>query len=139
MVAVTRTRISHSQTRPVPLLPKSRHLRCGNRRGTPGRPGRLARVDYDRFVPEFERIARAQGPLRLLIELDDFRGWDLPALWEELKFDTTHQNDMGRVAIIGDRAWQEWGTGLSKPFFKAEMRYFERDKAADARAWLTRP
>jgi len=46
---------------------------------------------------------------------------------------------MDRVAIVGDRAWQEWGTRLSKPFFKAEMRYFERDKAADARAWLTEP
>jgi hypothetical protein len=101
--------------------------------------GKLAKADYDRFVPEFERIARASGPMRLLVELDDFRGWDLPGLWEELKFDTTHQNDMGRVAIVGEKAWQEWGTRLSKPFFKAEMRYFDRDKAADARAWLTGP
>jgi len=99
--------------------------------------GRLSKADYDRFVPEFERIARARGPVRMLIELDDFHGWDLPALWEDLKFDTTHQNDMGRVAIVGDKAWQEWGTRLSKPFFKAEMRYFDHGKAADARAWLT--
>ena len=98
--------------------------------------GRLAKADYDRFVPEFERLARAQGPLRLLIELDDFRGWDLPALWEELKFDTTHQRDMGRVAVIGDKAWQKWSTLLSKPFFRAETRYFERGQAADARTWL---
>jgi hypothetical protein len=101
--------------------------------------GRLSRADYDRFVPEFERLARARGPLRLLIELEDFRGWNLPAVWEELKFDTTHQNSMGQVAIVGDRAWQEWGTRLSKPFFKAEMRYFDRDRAADARAWLSTP
>jgi hypothetical protein len=99
--------------------------------------GRLSKADYDRFVREFERIARARGPVRMLIQLEDFHGWDLPALWEDLKFDTTHQNDMGRVAIVGDKAWQEWGTRLSKPFFKAEMRYFDHDKAADARAWLT--
>lgn len=48
--------------------------------------GKLSRADYDRFVPEFEQIAKASGPMRLLIELDDFRGWDLPGLWEELKF-----------------------------------------------------
>lgn len=99
--------------------------------------GTLSKADYDRFVPEFERIAGVRRPVRILIELDDFHGWDLPGLWEELKFDTTHQNDMGRVAVVGDRAWQEWGTRLSKPFFKAEMRYFERDQAADAGAWLT--
>lgn len=101
--------------------------------------GKLSKSDYDRFVPEFERIARTSRPLRILIELDDFRGWELPALWEELKFDTTHQSDMGRVAVVGEKAWQEWGTQLSKPFFKAEMRYFDHDHAADARAWLARP
>jgi hypothetical protein len=98
--------------------------------------GRLSKADYDRFVPDFERIAGVRRPVRILIELDDFHGWDLPGLWQELKFDTTHQSDMGRVAIVGDRAWQEWGTRLSKPFFKAELRYFDRDQA-DARAWLT--
>lgn len=101
--------------------------------------GRLSKADYDRFVPEFERIARARGPVRMLIDLHDFHGWDLPGLWEDLKFDTTHQNDMGRVAIVGDRAWQEWGTRLSKPFFKAEMRYFDQNEARNAQAWLTRP
>lgn len=101
--------------------------------------GRLSKADYERFVPEFERTVRARGPVRILIELDDFHGWDLPGLWQELKFDTTHQNDMGRVAIVGDRGWQEWGTRLSKPFFKAEMRYFNRDQASAARAWLTEP
>ncbi len=98
--------------------------------------GELTRDDYDAFVPEFERIAAAAGPLRILIELEDFRGWTLGALWEELKFDTTHQSDMGRVAIVGERAWQDWGTRLSKPFFKAEMRYFDRAQAAEAKAWL---
>ena len=101
--------------------------------------GRLSKVDYDRFVPEFEQIARSRGPLRMLIDLDDFHGWDLSGLWEELRFDTTHQSDMGRVAIVGDRAWQEWGTRLSKSFFKAEMRYFERQEEAAARPWLTAP
>jgi SpoIIAA-like len=98
--------------------------------------GRLAKADYDRFVPEFEGIARTRGPLRLLIELDDFRGWDLPALWEELKFDVAHRRDMASVAIVGDKGWQKWVTLLSKPFFRAHVRYFERDQAADARAWL---
>ncbi|MCB1884704.1 MAG: STAS/SEC14 domain-containing protein [Geminicoccaceae bacterium] len=98
--------------------------------------GVLTKADYDRFVPAFERLA---GPRRLLIRLDDFRGWGTPALWEDLKFDATHQGDMGRIAIVGDRAWQDWGTTLSKPFFRAGMRYFDRDREADARAWLTGP
>lgn len=99
--------------------------------------GRLTKADYDRLVPAFERLAKEKGPLRLLVELDDFHGWDLPALWEELKFDLTHQKDLGRAAIVGDQAWQDWGTRLSKPFFRAEIRYFDRHDTAAARAWLT--
>ena len=98
--------------------------------------GELTKEDYDSFVPAFERIAEAKRPLRILIELEDFRGWTLGALWEELKFDITHQDDLGRVAIVGDRAWEDWGTRLSKPFFKAEMRYFDRAQLAEAEAWL---
>lgn len=98
--------------------------------------GTLHKEDYDRFVPAFDRLRRERGPVRLLIELDDFRGWDLPGLWEDLRFDTTHQDDMGRVAVVGENVWQEWGTRLSTPFFKAEMRYFDHDRSAEARAWL---
>ncbi|MEZ5936346.1 MAG: STAS/SEC14 domain-containing protein [Alphaproteobacteria bacterium] len=98
--------------------------------------GKLTKADYDRFVPEFERMTATGGPVRLLIELENFAGWELPAIWEDLKFDVRHQDDLGRVAIVGDKAWQAWGTRLSKPFFKADMRYFERDHEAKAKTWL---
>lgn len=101
--------------------------------------GRLTKDDYERFLPEFERIAGARGPVRVLIELDDFHGWDMGGLWEELKFDVAHQGDLGRVAVVGEKAWQEWGTRLSKPFFRAAVRYFEKGGAGAARAWLAEP
>jgi hypothetical protein len=98
--------------------------------------GRLGKADYEAFVPEFERLAAERGPLRILIELDGFEGWDAEALWEELKFDFSHQKDMGRVAIIGEKDWQEWGTWFSKPFFKPKIRYFERGETGMAERWL---
>lgn len=100
---------------------------------------KLTKEDYDRCVPELERLAQASGPLRILIRLHDFHGWDLGALWEELKFDTTHQGDLGRVAVVGEKTWHEWGTRLSKPFFKAEVRYFDHHETPAARTWLSRP
>ncbi len=100
---------------------------------------RLTEADYERFVPEFERIAAAHGPVHLLIELRDFHGWDAAGLWQELRFDMSHQHDMDRVAIIGDKAWQDWGTRLSKPFFKAEVRYFDPGQETEARIWLAAP
>jgi hypothetical protein len=100
--------------------------------------GRLTAADYAGFVPAFERLARSQGPLRVLLDLRDFRGWEAPALWDELKFDATHQDAFRRIAVLGDRRWQEWGTRLSRPFFRAEMRYFDRAEAGEAWSWLER-
>lgn len=104
-----------------------------------GVSGKLTKPDYDQFVPEFESVAKERGAMRVLILLEDFRGWDVAGLWEDLKFDITHQKDMGRVAVVGDRDWQKWGTVLSKPFFRAEIRYFEPAQADEARAWLKVP
>lgn len=99
--------------------------------------GRLSDEDYKRFVPEFEGLAaRAGGPLRMLVELVDFQGWEPRALWDELRFDAAHRDAFGRMAVVGDKAWQEWGTKLSKPFFAAEMRFFEPSRIDAARDWL---
>jgi hypothetical protein len=98
--------------------------------------GRLTAADYAGFVPGFERLARSRGPLRVMLDLQGFRGWDMPGLWEELKFDATHQDAFRRIAVLGDRWWQGWGTRLSRPFFRAEMRYFDRAEAGQAWSWL---
>lgn len=98
--------------------------------------GKLTGDDYDRLIPELERIAAERGALRLYMELRDFAGWEPEALWEDIKFDATHQDEMDRVAVVGDSSWEEWGTRLSDPFFKADLRFFTYDEADEARSWV---
>ena len=99
--------------------------------------GRLTEADYQAAVPEIENELELQeGPLRLMIRLEDFRGWDIAALWQDLKFDARHGSDFGRIAVVGDSKLEAWGTTLSKPFFGSEMRYFGLDSQAVARDWL---
>ena len=101
--------------------------------------GKLSRADYDAAVPELENELKLHAaPPRLMMVLEDFRGWeDLDALWQELKFDFRHGSDFGRIAVLGDKAWEEWGTLLSKPFFGTEVRYFDLKERDAARAWLS--
>ena len=96
--------------------------------------GTLDSTDYVRFVPQFECIAaRERGTVPMVIELSpDFLGWDLSGIWRDLKFDMKHKDSFGRIAIVGDSKWEEWGTKLFDPLFRAEMRFFtpsERDVA----------
>lgn len=100
--------------------------------------GTLTKADYDAAVPEIENeLALHDAPLRLMIVLEDFQGWEIAALWQDLKFDVRHARDFSRIAVLGDSTLEEWGTALSKPFFGAEMKYFDLQQRAAARAWLS--
>ena len=43
---------------------------------------------------EFERQVNEHGKISLLVFLEDFRGWKPSALWEHIKFDVDHFNDI---------------------------------------------
>jgi len=96
--------------------------------------GKLERADYEQFGPEVERLIRERGKLRILLELDGFHGWTAGALWEDVKFDAKHFNDIERLAIVGDSAWEKGMALFCKPFTTAAVRYFE--DVDEARNWI---
>lgn len=86
-------------------------------------------------MPCFEQLARSSNPI--LIELGPgFTGWTLGGLWRDLKFDAEHAKQFGRMAILGDRKWEKWGTEASDPFFPGEMHFFDKSQRGEAEAWL---
>ena len=98
--------------------------------------GTLTKEDYERFVPDTENLIREHQKIRLLVILDEFRGWDVGALWEDIKWDAKHFDHVERIAVVGETKWQKWMTGFCKPFTTAIVRYFEHGQMVEARAWL---
>ena len=98
--------------------------------------GRLVKADYEHFVPEFERLVRQNGKLRVLFDMADLHGWDAGATWEDIKFDIKHFADIERLAMVGDKEWQHGMATFFKPFTKATIRYFDHAAATEARKWL---
>ena len=98
--------------------------------------GKLAREDYERFVPEIERMIREYFRIRVLVIMRDFHGWDAGALLEDLKWNAEHFRDIERLAVVGERTWHTWMTGFCKPFSTTEVRYFAAKDLAAARAWI---
>ena len=98
--------------------------------------GRLDKADYDHLHPWLhERLAENPSPA-ILVVMDDFHGWDSAgALIEDAKLDIAHQNDLRRIAMVGERAWQKWMTLITIPFVKAEIRYFDLAELDVARTW----
>ena len=86
---------------------------------------KLTHEDYEKFVPEFERLIRKHGKIRILFEMNDFHGWEFAALWDDVKFDAKHFSHIERLALVGDKAWEKGMSAFCRPFTTAQIRYFD--------------
>jgi hypothetical protein len=98
--------------------------------------GKLAKADYEQFVPEFERLVGQHGRQRILFDMTGLNGWDAGALWADMKFAIKHFADIERLAVVGDKKWHHGMTAFCKPFTKAMVRYFDHTDVAESRKWL---
>lgn len=97
--------------------------------------GKLTSDDYLLFTPPIETAIQQHGKLRMAVVMTDFHGWEVAALWEDLKFDLKHFRDIERLALVGDRAWERGMAAFCKPFTTAAIRYFDVGDEAKAIAW----
>ncbi|HET6878681.1 MAG TPA: STAS/SEC14 domain-containing protein [Pirellulales bacterium] len=98
--------------------------------------GKLSKQDYEHFVPETESRIKQHGKLRMLVEMHDFHGWELGALWEDVKFDVKHFSHIERLALVGETKWEKGMAAFCKPFTTAKIRYFDTAQRDQALAWL---
>lgn len=95
---------------------------------------KLTEKDFETLIPLLEETIRKQGKIRLLWDMDNFEGWNLDALWQDLKFDTEYKDNIERLALVGDKQWEKWISQPTKLFFEAK--YFDRDRATEAWNWV---
>jgi hypothetical protein len=98
--------------------------------------GKLHDEDYKKFVPLVDAAIAGQGKVRLLVLLDDFHGWDMHALWDDIKFATTHYTKIERIAMVGDKKWEHWMARVCKPFTLAKVHYFDTTQLDEAWKWI---
>lgn len=96
---------------------------------------KLTEQDYQSLIPLLEKAISKYGKIRLLWHMDDFEGWNIDAMWQDLKFDTEHKDNIERLALIGDKQWQKWISQPTKIFFD-KAKYFEREQLEDAWIWV---
>jgi hypothetical protein len=98
--------------------------------------GKLHDADYQHFVPTVDAAIKQSGKIRLIAQFHDFHGWDAHALWDDTKFSMTHMTQIERIALVGEKRWEEWMAKICKPFTKAHIQYFDAADIAKAWAWL---
>jgi hypothetical protein len=97
---------------------------------------KLTKEDYEHLAPHFDRLIKQHGKIRLLVEMHNFHGWTLGAVWQDIKFDMAHFRDIERLALVGESKWEAGMATFCKPFTSAKVRYFDTADSAAAQVWI---
>jgi len=100
--------------------------------------GKLKHEDYQLFVPMIDKALKGAKGLEvdLLVDMRNFKGWELLAAWDDMKFGVKHRNAFDKVAIVGNKKWEETSVAMMSHLMKGKIKFFkERDKAL---AWLVK-
>ena len=98
--------------------------------------GKLTHEDYETITPMIDSaLSTVKEPkVKLLIDGTELEGWELRAAWDDFKLGLKHGNEFEKVAIYGDKKWQEITAKVGAWFISGEVKYFESED--EALAWI---
>ena len=99
--------------------------------------GTLRDEHYQSFVPDFEKLLARVGPVRALLDWEDFEGWDEQAAAHAFHFRMSHRSDIERVAVLGGHRFEKDAKKLVEDLGGVEVRLFPVGEKDEALAWLT--
>ena len=99
--------------------------------------GVLKKAELDAALEAEAKTWKPATKVKVLALLEDFKGWERGADWGDITFMVGHDDQIEKMAIVGDAKWESEALMFAgKGFRKAEVKFFPTNKAALARAWL---
>ncbi len=98
--------------------------------------GKLTHEDYEKINPMIDSaLEGVKDPnIKVFIDGSEFEGWELRAAWDDFKLGLKHDNNFDKIAIFGNKKWQEYTAKVGSWFISGEVKYFE--DADEALTWL---
>lgn len=98
--------------------------------------GKLTHKDYEIITPLIDSaLSEVKEPkVKALIDGTELEGWDVRAAWDDFKIGLKHGNEFGKVAIYGNKKWQELTAKIGSWFISGEIKYFDDEN--EAISWL---
>ncbi len=72
--------------------------------------------------------------VKVLFDGTELEGWKLRAAWDDFKLGLQHGSEFDKIAIYGNKNWQEIAAKIGTWFISGEVKYFEHYD--DAVTWL---
>lgn len=98
--------------------------------------GKLTHHDYETISPMIDSALAAvtEPKVKMLFDGSELDGWELRAAWDDFKLGLKHGNEFVKVAIYGNKRWEEMAAKVGNWFVSGEVQFFhDYDQAI---AWL---
>jgi len=98
--------------------------------------GKLTHKDYEKINPMIDSaLEGVKDPqVNVFIDGSEFEGWELRAAWDDFKLGLKHGAQFDKIAIFGNKKWQEYTVKIGSWFISGEVKYFE--DVDEALNWL---
>jgi hypothetical protein len=98
--------------------------------------GKLTHEDYEVITPMIDSALEGvkQPRIKALVDVTEMDGWELRAGWDDFKLGLKHGREFEKIALYGNRGWQEKAAKIGSWFISGEAKYFE--SLDEALAWL---
>jgi hypothetical protein len=99
--------------------------------------GTLTHDDYQKITPLIDSALEGitDPSINALIDGTELDGWEPRAAWDDFKIGLKHGSQFNKIAIHGNKRWQEMAAKIGSWFISGEVRFFDNEQ--DAFSWLT--
>ncbi|MDR1528617.1 MAG: STAS/SEC14 domain-containing protein [Puniceicoccales bacterium] len=101
--------------------------------------GKLTHGDYANIVPFLAKLIKKYDLIRILIELDNFEGWEVSATLDDIVFVFRYSAHIERMAFLVHAKQNNLALLLDRPFGRAfgdNVKYFHKKYREDAWQWI---
>jgi len=98
--------------------------------------GKLTHEDYEVITPMIDSALKGikEPKIDALMDITELDGWELRAAWDDFKLGLKHGSEFEKIALHGNKKWQEVVAKVGSWFISGEVKYFENIN--DAIFWL---
>ena len=99
--------------------------------------GKLRHSDLSRLQSSAIELIRRQGRIRILVLAEGFQGWEESGDWGDVSFQMQHDRDIERIALVGDRKWEDLVSAfVGKGIRTVDIRFFNPSEIDEAKTWI---
>jgi len=98
--------------------------------------GKLTHEDYEIITPMINSAleGKKNPEIKALVDGTQMEGWELRAAWDDFKIGVQHGSEFKKIAVYGNKNWQEIFAIIRSWFISGEVKYFE--SYDEAISWL---